>query len=142
MKIISSNENETVQIAQDLAQKIKQNDIILLHGNLGMGKSVFARAIIKKLTNNADLEVPSPTFTLLQTYEISCGQIYHFDLYRLKCPDEIYELGWEEALNNSIVIIEWPERLGTLKPKSYINVSLKSVKNKPLAREICIDRIE
>ncbi len=142
MDIITYNENETVQLARNLAPGIKKGDILLLHGNLGMGKSVFARALIRELAGDETLEVPSPTFTLVQTYETERGPVCHFDLYRLEDPEEIYELDWEEALSDSITIVEWPERLGYLKPKAYLDISLTSVDNEPLARKIKIDRVE
>ncbi len=141
MDIITNSETETMQIARDLAEKINTGDILLLHGNLGMGKSVFARALIRELAGDKTLEVPSPTFTLVQTYDTKRGPLYHFDLYRLKDPEEIYELGWEEALSDSILIVEWPERLGDLKPAGYLDIRLTSVDNEPLARKIQINKV-
>ena len=115
--------------AQALAPLLQKGDVICLHGNLGMGKSVFARALIRTLTGNPDLEVPSPTFTLVQTYDTPRAEIWHFDLYRLKDPEEVYELGWEEALTGPVVIIEWPERLGALLPPDRIDIHLSAADN-------------
>jgi tRNA threonylcarbamoyladenosine biosynthesis protein TsaE len=120
----SNSEQETAAIAARMAATLKARDVVCLHGDLGMGKSVFARAVIRALSGNEALEVPSPTFTLVQTYETPRGAVWHFDLYRLKDPDEIFELGWEEALADGIVIVEWPERLGHHLPKQCINIRM------------------
>lgn len=118
----SNSEDETAQHAQNLAPTLRPGDVLCLHGNLGMGKSVFARALIRALTGNPEQDVPSPTFTLVQTYDSPSGEIWHFDLYRLKDPEEVYELGWEDALSGAISIIEWPERLGPLLPENRTNL--------------------
>lgn len=107
----SSSEAATTTIAQNLAKGAKPGDVFLLEGPLGAGKSVFARGFIRALCG-PDTEVPSPTFTLVQTYDGAKGPIWHFDLYRLEDPDEVFELGWEEALTDGIVLIEWPAHAG------------------------------
>ncbi len=122
--LISKSEAETAQHAQDMATHLRPGDVVCLYGDLGLGKSVFARALIRHLSNDAALEVPSPTFTLVQTYDTQAGPLWHFDLYRLKDPDEVYELGWEEALAEAINIVEWPERLGYLLPAKRIDIHL------------------
>ncbi|MDD3020872.1 MAG: tRNA (adenosine(37)-N6)-threonylcarbamoyltransferase complex ATPase subunit type 1 TsaE [Alphaproteobacteria bacterium] len=109
--VFSASEDDTIRIATDFARNLTRGDVVLLDGDLGAGKSVFARAVIRSLVQDSELDVPSPTFTLVQTYDSKAGEIYHFDLYRLKDPEEIFELGWEEALSG-IVLVEWPERLG------------------------------
>lgn len=124
MDYISRSEDDTVALAHRLATMLKIGDVLCLHGNLGMGKSVFARGLIRALAGKPALEVPSPTFTLVQTYDTAAGDVWHFDLYRLKNPDEVYELGWEEGLANAIVIVEWPERLGYLMPPGRIDINL------------------
>ena len=121
---ISNSEEETVNIAKKFADKINKGNIICLYGNLGMGKSVFARSMIKQLTKNPNEEVPSPTYTLVQKYNSDKSEIYHYDLYRINDPEEIWELNWEEAVINSITIIEWPERLGYLLPDNYIRIEI------------------
>lgn len=108
--MISNSENETIAFARQCAANAQNRDIFTLQGTLGMGKSVFARAFIQSLAGE-DIDVPSPTFTLVQTYETTKGPIWHFDLYRIEESEEIYEIGWEEALSDGIVLIEWPERL-------------------------------
>jgi tRNA threonylcarbamoyl adenosine modification protein YjeE len=142
MKFTTKSEQETIEVAKDLVQKLNSCELIFLHGNLGSGKTVFARALIRALTGDKKLEVPSPTFTLLQTYESVHGLISHYDLYRLKEPDGIFELDWEEALSSGVTIVEWPERLGELMPPVRLDIRLANVKNKPDARDIEISRVE
>ncbi len=134
------SENETKKIAAALASDIRSGDILLLHGNLGAGKTVFARSLIRTLSDAPELEVPSPTFTLVQTYEAKDFHLWHFDLYRLEDPEEIYELGWEEALSDGIVLVEWPERLGTLKPARYLDIHISTGENDDQQRSIEIVR--
>lgn len=124
MEYISRSEQETIGIAVQFAARLKPREVVCLHGDLGMGKSVFARAVIRALSGDEGREVPSPTFTLVQTYETPKGGVWHFDLYRLKDPEEIFELGWEEALAEGIVIVEWPGRLGPYAPKNCINIHI------------------
>lgn len=113
--ITSTSEADTKAFAIQAAAQAQKGDIFALQGPLGAGKSVFARAFIQSLTNE-ETEVPSPTFTLVQNYDAAKAPIWHFDLYRTENPDEIYEIGWEEALSDGIVLVEWPERLGNLIP--------------------------
>ena len=114
--IISKSKMQTIAFAQKCAQQAKPNDIFTLQGPMGAGKSEFARGFIQYLMNE-EVEVPSPTFTLVQLYDTPKGTIWHFDLYRVENAEEIYEIGWEEALSGGIILIEWPERLGNLLPK-------------------------
>ena len=118
----SHSEEDTIEFSRQLANDTKTGQIYCLHGEMGMGKSVFARAFIRTLMRDDTLEVPSPTFTLVQTYQTDTTSIWHFDLYRLKTREEIYEIGWEEALIDNIVLIEWPERLESLKPAHAIDI--------------------
>ncbi len=141
MEAITYSEEETAQAAADFAVDLKEKSVLLLHGNLGAGKTVFARGLIRALTGNPNLEVPSPTFTLAQTYETNNLQIWHFDLYRLKDPEEIYELGWEDALAEGIVLVEWPERLGSLKPARYLDIAITTGENDDQQRNIEIVRV-
>ena len=91
---------------------------------LGAGKTTLARAILRAAAEDARLIVPSPTFTLVEVYDTPRGSFWHFDLYRLGTPEQVFELGWEEALAEGISIIEWPERLGPLLPK-HLSVTLE-----------------
>ena len=93
-----------------------------MFGTLGMGKSVFARAFVQKLCGKT--EVPSPTFTLVQMYDAPDFEIYHFDLYRLKSAEEIFELGIEEAMYEGVCLIEWPEKMGGYLPRKAIKINI------------------
>lgn len=140
MKTVVDSEKETAKLARDLAASLQKNEIILLHGTLGMGKTVFARSLIRALTQKQELNIPSPTFTLLQIYETPDIPIYHFDLYRLETPEEIFDLGWEEAISDGITIVEWPERLGAYKPSKRLDIKLTKVEDNHNSREILIER--
>ncbi|MFQ5773738.1 MAG: tRNA (adenosine(37)-N6)-threonylcarbamoyltransferase complex ATPase subunit type 1 TsaE [Kiloniellaceae bacterium] len=127
------DEAATAALARSLAARAALGDVIALFGDLGSGKTAFARAFINALPRPAretgapaaaEEEVPSPTFTLLQTYEREPAPVWHFDLYRVERPEEVYELGFEEASGHAIVLIEWAERLGPLLPADRIEVRL------------------
>lgn len=107
-----------------LSQIAKAGDTFALFGTLGMGKSVFARGFVQSLTSAE--EVPSPTFTLVQSYEAPDFEIYHFDLYRLKAPEEIFELGMEEALYGGVCLIEWPEKMAGWLPENCFKLTITS----------------
>ncbi|MEC9235308.1 MAG: tRNA (adenosine(37)-N6)-threonylcarbamoyltransferase complex ATPase subunit type 1 TsaE [Pseudomonadota bacterium] len=115
---------ETEALAAERADGISSPRIILLEGTLGMGKSSFARAFIRHLCGAPEMEVPSPTFTLVQGYDSAKGEIWHFDLYRLEDPEEIWELGWEDALSDHICLIEWPDRLGHYTPDDALRITI------------------
>jgi len=119
-----NNEEETQKLAQELAHSLNTDDLLLLSGPLGAGKSVFARAIINTLSDHQN-DIPSPTFTLIQQYETSKGLLHHFDLYRIENPEEIYELGWEDTAGQQLAVVEWPEKLGFLRPTDYIEVIIQ-----------------
>jgi len=136
LTVISQSEEETADAAKAIAHLLDSGDILLLSGDLGAGKTVFARALLRALSKNPDLIVPSPTFTLLQTYEIGDRTVYHFDLYRLGDSDEIYEIGWEEALSGGIVLVEWPERLDDLTPAGALRIEMSLDQEKDTIRHI------
>jgi tRNA threonylcarbamoyladenosine biosynthesis protein TsaE len=117
------DERATLAIGARLAGAAARGDIFALQGDLGAGKTTLARGFIRALTT-AEEEVPSPTFTLVQTYETPKGTVWHFDLYRLDDPEEAWELGIEEAFADGISLVEWPERLGTLLPARRHNIEL------------------
>ena len=117
----------TDRLAASLAAQARRGDVIALSGDLGAGKTAFARAFIRHLAG-PDEEVPSPTFTLAQVYEARAGspplEIWHVDLYRLAGPDEASELGLEEAFGRAVCLIEWPDRLGGLLPAGALEIEL------------------
>jgi len=129
MKNIYIYENQTLadlqHIAENLARIVQKGDVVLLEGDLGAGKTAFVRIFLRHLTQNPDLEVPSPTFTLVQQYETPKGEVWHFDLYRLEHADEMPELGWDEALTSAVSLIEWPERLGAYMPENFLKIQFK-----------------
>ncbi len=136
MQIVIRSEAETIGFAAEFSANLSAGDVVLLHGDLGMGKSVFSRAVIRALCGDDAMEVPSPTFTLVQQYDAPLGAIWHFDLYRLSDESEIYEIGWEEAMVGGISLVEWPERLGGLSPARYIEVILSPKADDKDARQI------
>jgi tRNA threonylcarbamoyl adenosine modification protein YjeE len=113
----------TEHLAGRVAAEARVGDVIALAGPLGAGKTAFARAFITALVGTP-VEVPSPTFTLLQTYATPAATVWHFDLYRLERAEEAYELGIEEAFVDGISLIEWPERIAALLPAERLTVSL------------------
>lgn len=104
---------DTKEFADKFAGQLMEGDLILLEGDLGVGKTAFARFLIQALTGE-ETEVPSPTFTLVQQYEGKKFPIWHFDLYRIHNPDDVFELGWEDVYSG-LAIVEWPDRLGQYK---------------------------
>ena len=116
------DEAATVELARALAPLVGPNDLLTLSGDLGAGKTTFARALIRILTNEPDLEVPSPTFTLMQVYETAKFPVVHADLYRIKDAGELAELGWEEASDGALLLVEWADRAGEL-PSNRVDIS-------------------
>jgi len=116
------DEAATAVFAARLSALAAPGDIFALKGDLGAGKTSFARAFIRARGGEEE-EVPSPTFTLVQVYEVAEAAIWHFDLYRLKSPEEAWELGIEDAFSEGISLIEWPERLGPLLPKRRFEIT-------------------
>ncbi len=108
----------------DLGPRLKAGEAVCLFGPLGAGKSTLARGLIRVLTH-ADQDVPSPTFTLMQTYAGPNFAIAHLDLYRLKCAEEVFELGLDEALEQGAAVIEWSERLDGALPPDRLDVRLE-----------------
>ncbi len=117
----------TERLGRALARLLRAGDVVALYGDLGAGKTALARAVIRALPGPegaAGEEVPSPTFTLVQTYEREPAPVWHFDLYRIEDPEEIEELGLSEALAGGITLIEWPQRLGARLPAGALAVTL------------------
>ena len=117
----------TEALAARLASLARPGDALLLSGPLGAGKSALARGFLRALLHDPGLEVPSPSYTLVQSYALpGGGQAHHFDLYRLAGPADLRELGWEDALGD-IVVVEWPERLGDMAPPGALRLALAPI---------------
>jgi tRNA threonylcarbamoyladenosine biosynthesis protein TsaE len=113
---------DTSRRARELGRNLAPGDTILLTGAVGAGKTHFARHLIASLLA-APEDIPSPTFTLVQTYDTERGPLWHSDLYRLSSPFEIEELGLLEAFDTAICLVEWPDRLGDLAPRDALNLT-------------------
>ena len=113
----------TEALAARIAARLRPGDAVLLQGPLGAGKSALARALLRALLRDPALEVPSPSYTLVQTYDAPLGPVHHFDLWRLDGPAAAVELGWDDA-REGVVLVEWPDRLGDLRPDDALTVEL------------------
>lgn len=134
LKVLS--EDGTRAFAKALSNILTAGDIILLQGDLGAGKSFLARALLRALANDENLEVPSPTFSLIQPYKLNGIECLHADLYRLSDESEAEELGLFDE--SAIRLIEWPDRLPELVNAATINVELQNVPNEPTQRDLTI----
>ncbi len=117
------DEAATAAFAEDVAAGLRTGDVVALSGGLGAGKTTFARALIRALADDPALEVPSPTFTLVQTYSAGRLTVAHFDLYRTSTADELDEIGFAEATEDNAVLVEWPERGGDRLPQVRLNIA-------------------
>ncbi|WP_342593645.1 tRNA (adenosine(37)-N6)-threonylcarbamoyltransferase complex ATPase subunit type 1 TsaE [Ancylobacter gelatini] len=111
-EVVLPNEEATGRLAMDLAATLAPGDIVALNGDLGAGKTTLARALVRALAEDDELEVPSPTFTLMQLYDLPRHRVVHADLYRLGEPEELEEIGWSDQTDGAVVLVEWPERGG------------------------------
>jgi tRNA threonylcarbamoyl adenosine modification protein YjeE len=118
------DESATTRFGAALARRLRPGDAVLLSGDLGAGKTSLARAILRAAAKDPALEVPSPTFTLVQAYELSGLTISHLDLYRLAGGEELREIGFEEALERGAVLVEWPERAAAAMPADALAIRL------------------
>ncbi len=121
MEYISNSEKETIEIAKQFASTLKPNDIIVLSGDLGSGKTKFTEGILDYFGFKD--EISSPTFTIVNEYKNDKVKIFHFDVYRLADLDEFYAIGGEEYFDKGICIIEWGEQIEEALPKNYIKIS-------------------
>jgi tRNA threonylcarbamoyladenosine biosynthesis protein TsaE len=119
IKLLTLSETETFAAA--VAAVARPGDAILLSGDLGSGKTAFARGFLRAASKDPTLEVPSPSFTLVQSYATRRGIVHHFDLWRLDGPSALAELGWDDA-RDDIVLVEWPDRLGALAPPDALRL--------------------
>lgn len=117
-------EKETFALAQRLAPLLKPADVIALNGDLGAGKTTFSRALIRALLEDPELDIPSPTFTIVQNYNAEQFPIWHFDMYRIEDPSELEEIGFEETIDG-LAIIEWPSRMGEELPQFRLDITLE-----------------
>ena len=119
-----ADEEATRHLVADIAGLIEPGDLITLSGDLGAGKTTFARAMIRHLAGDDTVEVPSPTFTLMQSYELPRFSLVHADLYRLSGPSELAELGFDDLADGTVMLLEWPDRAGGQLPADRIDVAL------------------
>ena len=126
VRITLGSPDETTQLARWLGKRLGPGDTILLEGQIGAGKSHFCRGLIQaRLAALGRAEdVPSPTFTLVQVYDAGPVELWHADLYRLTSPDDVMELGLEEAFDTAICLVEWPDRLGAARPGGALTLRL------------------
>lgn len=135
---ISNSEEETRNLGEKIGRIAKIGTLILLYGDLGAGKTAFTKGIGKGL--GVDDMITSPTFTLMQVYNGNIS-LYHFDLYRISTPEELFDIGYEEYFysEDGIAVIEWPERMGMLIPEKYLRVDIKNLRDN--LREISFESI-
>ena len=121
--VVSSGESQTLELGKKLGRLLQQPTLVLLQGDLGAGKTVFARGVARGLGVDPEIPITSPTFTLMNHYSARLD-LYHFDLYRLSDPDELIELGFDEyAFGSGVALVEWPEKLhNTETPGLWVNL--------------------
>lgn len=118
-----TTEAETNSFGARLATALKPGDVVCFEGPLGAGKSTLARGLIHALSGAND--IPSPTFTLVETYDFESGDLWHFDLYRLEKQSDVWELGFEDALDSGISLIEWPDKIESILPADALRLSIE-----------------
>lgn len=123
IRIALKDEAQTEALGAALAPLLEAGDAVCLSGDLGAGKSTLARGLIRARAGVK--EAPSPTFTFVETYEANGLTLWHFDLYRLEKPEDVWELGFEDALEDGAALIEWPERIGALAPQDALTLRLE-----------------
>ena len=133
-----SSPEATARLAAALAPRLCPGDVLLLEGDIGAGKTHFARALIQSLLSRPE-DVPSPTFTLVQVYDGPGFEIWHSDLYRLSHPDEVAELGLTEAFATALCLVEWPDRLSELAPRDALRLAFGALSGDDETRRLRID---
>jgi tRNA threonylcarbamoyladenosine biosynthesis protein TsaE len=124
--VMLQDEAASERLGARLAPLLRARDVVALEGDLGAGKTTLARGLLRALADDPDMDVPSPTFTLVEVYEFPAITVWHFDLYRLKQAEDAWELGLEQALGEAVSLIEWPERLETLLPANRLEIRLQA----------------
>ena len=124
MQIVQlTTENDTLDLGSKLIKVLTKGDVLAITGDLGAGKTTLARGIIQ--AELGGIEVPSPTYTLVQIYDMKNFELWHCDMYRLENPKDAYELGLFDSFEDAVCVIEWPEKLGSLLPKKIYKIDLK-----------------
>src|ERR1043166_5068922 len=118
-----ASEQGIQRLVSDIAAALDPGDLVTLSGDLGAGKTTFARALIRHLAENPDIAVPSPTFTLMQSYDLPRFPVVHADLYRLEGPGELAELGFDDLAKEAVVLLEWPDRAAGFLPPDRLDVA-------------------
>ena len=136
-QFISKNENDTKKFAKSLASHLKKEDIIVLTGDLGSGKTKFTEGILSYF--GLENEISSPTFTIVNEYQKDDIAIYHFDVYRLEDVSEFYEIGGEEYFEKGICLIEWGELIEDALPKNYLHITFRKDHQDEMVRILDID---
>lgn len=136
---ISKSEQDTINFAKKYAKNLETGDIIILSGELGSGKTKFVQGILEYF--GLGNEISSPTFTIVNEYNTSNLNIYHFDVYRLEDSDEFYAMGGDEYFSKGICLIEWGEMIESVLPKPYTKIIFKKSDNEPDFRELVIKTV-
>ncbi len=129
---------ETASLAESLGATLMPGDCLLLSGEIGSGKTHFARSLIQSVMSEPE-DIPSPTFTLVQVYDTNRGELWHTDLYRLSSLEEIEELGLSEAFNDAITLVEWPDRLGPMTPRHALSITFEADPKHETRRKLTVE---
>lgn len=124
-QLLCSSPDQTADLARKISAHLRPGSVMLLEGDIGAGKTHFARSLIQHLLSEPE-DVPSPTFTLVQTYQTPAFEVWHADLYRLSHPDEVFELGLTDAFETAVCLVEWPDRLADLAPESAVTLRFEA----------------
>jgi len=139
LNLALENEQATQQLVVDVANALEPGNMVTLSGDLGAGKTTFARALIRHLAGNPTIPVPSPTFTLVQSYDLPRFPVVHADLYRLSGPDELAELGFDDLADETVVLMEWPDRAAGHLPADRIDIAFTLSPEQGLEyRNVCV----
>lgn len=138
LELTMDSPEETAAMAVSLGTTLMPGDCLLLSGEIGSGKTHFARSLIQSMMTEPE-DVPSPTFTLVQVYDTNRGELWHSDLYRLSSLEEIEELGLSEAFNDAITLVEWPDRLGPLTPPHALKITFETDPEHETRRKLTVE---